>query len=406
MSSAKQENEDVKFLERYEEGPWPSHVTELKNTTYPLEYYAHGVKTKYTPWYSGSFKVKYVFSGILARRTRDGKASEVHFRTYSPAGRFLSTSYIKKIADIADKFGIGLVELGANTGAIVINIVPEKADEAVDVIRNYLGSDVGGSGDTFRESYACPGPALCEYACFDTIGAMDYFRSHPELYSYMNLQMFPYKIKLKFSGCPMDCATANTRSDFAFIGTWTGPPDVDHDALRGMVNSGKVDPEKLARECPSGAITWDQDRREVKVDGDRCLKAMNCIKTAFPAIKPGKNKKVALLGGGHAQGHYGPRLSWGYALLDSPEEALPFILEVIPKYMETAPRRHRTADMIIRNGYKVMGDIAQRTLPDKPKATPSSHPRFTTGIVLTEDEREGLREWSKSIMEKYERRRS
>ena len=406
LSSMEKKNDDTKILEAYEKGPWPSHVTELRNTTYPLGYYARGVKEKYTPWYSGSFKVKYVFSGILARRTRDGKASEVHFRTYSPSGRFLSTAYMKKIADIADKYGIGLVEFGGNTGAIVINIIPEKADEAVDVIRNYLGSDVGGSGDTFRESYACPGPALCEYACFDTIAAMDYFRSHPEIYRYLNLQMFPYKLKMKFSGCPMDCATSNTRSDFAFIGTWVGAPDVDQDALRSMVNSGKVDPQKLARDCPSGAMTWDSERREMKVDGDKCLKAMNCIKTAFPAIKPGKNRKVALLGGGHAQGHYGPRLSWGYALLDNPEEALPFMVEVIPKYVETAPRRHRMADMIMRNGYRVVGDVVQKTLPDKPKATPSSHPRFTTGIVLTEDEREGLKEWTTGLVQKYEGRRN
>ena len=62
------------------------------------------------------------------------------------------------------------------------------------------------------------------------------------------------------------------------------------------------------------------------------------------------------------------------------------------------------ADMIMRNGYRVVGDVVQKTLPDKPKATPSSHPRFTTGIVLTEDEREGLKEWSERLVEKYEGR--
>lgn len=398
--AAPKEKESMKILEAYEKGPWPSHITELRETSYPLDYYAEAVAKKYTPWYSGSFKVKYVFSGILARRTRDGKASEVHFRTYAPAGRFFSTSYIKKLADIADKYGIGLVEFGGNTGAVVINILPEKADEAVDVVRNYLGTDVGGSGDTFRESYACPGPALCEFALFDTISAMDYFRSHPEIYRYLNQQMFPYKLKFKFSGCPMDCATSNSRCDFAFIGTWVGAPDVDQGMLRNMVDSGKVNPQKLVKDCPSGAITWDGDRKEMKFDGDKCLKAMSCIRTAFPAIKPGKNRKIALLGGGHAHGHYGPRLSWGYALLDNPEEALPFIVEVVPKYMETAPRRHRIADMIMRNGYKVVGDIVQKTLPDKPKATPSSHPRFEPGVVLSEDEREELRDWSAKLVEK------
>ena len=393
--------EDLKALEKLEKGPWPSHVTELKKTKYPIEYYAWGVMHKYSPWYSGSFRVRYVFSGILARRSRDGKVAEVHFRTYSPAGRFLSTSYLKKIAYIAENYGIGLIEFAGNTGAIVINIQPDKADQAVDAIRNIMGSDVGGSGDTFREFYACPGPALCEFALYDTLAAMDFFRSHPEIYKFLNTQLFPYKIKMKFSGCPFDCAGANARSDFTFIGTWVGAPEVDQERLREMIKSGKVDPKRLVKNCPSGAISWDEERQQLKIDGDKCLKAMNCIKEAFPAIKPGKNKKIALLVGSHAQAHYGPRLSWGVALLDDYKEALPFILKVVDIYSNSAPRRHRLADLILRRGFRIISEAAKETLPDKPKATPSSHLRFTTGAVLSEDERQMYTEWAKSLVNEY-----
>lgn len=394
-------DKDMKMLESLEKGPWPSHVTELKKTKYPVEYYAWGVSHKYSPWYSGSFRVKYVFSGILARRSRDGKVSETHFRTYSPAGRFLSTSYLKKLVEVADNYGIGLVEFAGNTGSIVVNIQSEKADSAIDAIRAIMGSDVGGSGDTFRELYACPGQALCEYAIYDTMQAMDFFRSHPQIYKYLNTQMFPYKLKFKFSGCPLDCATANARSDFSFIGTWVGAPDVDQAALRVMIESGKVNPKELVDKCPSGAISWDNEKREVKIDGSKCLKAMNCIKQAFPAIKPGKDRKIALLVGSHAQAHYGPRLSWGVALLDNYQEAVPFVLKTIDAYMDNAPRRHRLADLILRKGYRIISDIAQETLLDKPKATPSSHLRFTTGVVLSEDERQEYTEWSKELVREY-----
>ncbi|WP_367834314.1 hypothetical protein [Vulcanisaeta sp. JCM 16159] len=126
------------MLEYLEKGPWPSYVTELKKTKYPLEPYAEGLARKYTPWYSGSFRVRYVFSGILARRSRDGKFVEIHFRTYAPAGRFYSTSYLRKVVEVAKRYGIGLVEFGGNTGALVMNMIAEKADEAVDAIRTIM----------------------------------------------------------------------------------------------------------------------------------------------------------------------------------------------------------------------------------------------------------------------------
>ena len=391
----------MKMLEYLEKGPWPSYVTELKKTNYPIEAYAEGLARKYTPWLSGSFRVRYVFSGILARRSRDGKFVEIHFRTYAPAGRFYSTSYLRKVVDVAKKYGIGLLELGGNTGALVMNMIAEKADEAVDAIRTIIGTDVGGSGDTFREFYACPGPALCEFALYDTLHAMDYVRSHPAIYRYLNTQMFPYKVKFKFSGCPMDCATANSRADIALIGTWVGPPEVDQGLFRKMVEEGRINPKEIVDSCPSKAITWDEEKKELRIDGSKCLKAMNCIRKAFPAIKPGRNRKIALLIGAHAQGHFGPKLARAVALLDSIEEVIPFAVELINRYMELAPRRHRIGDMIIRRGFKVISEVADKTLPNKPKGTPSTHLRISIGAVLTDDERKLFEDWSKQLVNEY-----
>jgi len=391
----------MKMLEYLEGGPWPSYVKELRKTKYPIEAYAEGLAKKYTPWLSGSFRVRYVFSGILARRSRDGKFVEIHFRTYTPAGRFYSTSYLRKVIEVAKKYGIELLELGGNTGALVMNMIAEKADEAVDAIRTIIGTDVGGSGDTFREFYACPGPALCEFALYDTLHAMDYVRSHPAIYRYLNTQMFPYKIKFKFSGCPMDCAMANSRADFALIGTWVGAPEVDQGLLRKMVEEGKINPKELVESCPSKAIAWDEERKELRIDGSKCLKAMNCIRRAFPAIKPGRNRKIALLVGAHAQGHFGPKLGRAVALLDSIEEVIPFATELINKYMELAPRRHRIGDMIIRRGFKVISEVADKTLPNKPRGTPSAHLRISIGAVLTDDERKMYEDWSRSLVKEY-----
>jgi sulfite reductase alpha subunit len=74
---------------------------------------------------------------------------------------------------------------------------------------------------------------------------------------------YPYKFKIKFSGCPMDCARAQ-RADIGFIGTLEGAPEVDSGLFRRFVEEGRVDPRDLVSGCPSGAITWDEERRDLR----------------------------------------------------------------------------------------------------------------------------------------------
>jgi len=44
-----------------------------------------------TMWAAGSAKIRYVYTGFIARRTRDGKISELHFRVWQPSGYLYST---------------------------------------------------------------------------------------------------------------------------------------------------------------------------------------------------------------------------------------------------------------------------------------------------------------------------
>jgi sulfite reductase alpha subunit len=76
--------------------------------------------------------------------------------------------------------------------------------------------------------------------------------------------------------------------------------------------------------CPAGAISWDPEKKELKIDGSRCKKSMHCIRAAFPAIKPGKERRVAVLVGGGSKGRYGPKLGWfiGYLKPDEVQKAI------------------------------------------------------------------------------------
>ncbi|MCX8137836.1 MAG: sulfite reductase, dissimilatory-type subunit alpha, partial [Pyrobaculum aerophilum] len=211
-------------LKELEKGPWPSHVTELRKTRYPLHVYGVGLVARKSPWGPAAVKVEYVNTGVLSRWARDwvpGGGSEVHFRVFHTPGKFLRTDFVRKITKISRELGVGLIELVGQTGALVLNLTPETAEQMVDALRE-IGTDVGGSGDAIRALNACVGPALCEFALYDTLKWYAEFHKGKRVNDNIVTPNYPYKFKIKFSGCPFDCTRAVHRADFGFIGVWEG----------------------------------------------------------------------------------------------------------------------------------------------------------------------------------------
>ncbi|MEM0111926.1 MAG: dissimilatory-type sulfite reductase subunit alpha [Candidatus Parvarchaeota archaeon] len=341
------------YLKELEKGPWPSHVTELRKTRYPVHIYGVGLVARKSPWAPGFYKVEYLNTGVLVRYARDwvpGGGAEIHFRVFNTPGKFLKSDFARKLIKVSKELGVGLIELIGQTGNIVLNLTFETAEDMVDALRS-IGTDVGGSADAIRALNACVGPALCEFALYDTLKWYATFYRDKRVNDNIVSPNFPYKFKPKFSGCPLDCARA-ARGDIGFIGVWEGAPEVDLELFRKKVESGEVDPVKLAEECPSGAITWDPEKKELKINGSRCKKSMNCIRKAFPAIKPGKNRKVAVTIGGGSKGRYGAKLGWfiGYLRPDQVKEAIDLMFKVIEVWDSEAPAKFRVGDWVMQIG--------------------------------------------------------
>ena len=390
----------LEVLERLENGPWPSHVTELKKSGYPIEAYAKGLGQGVSPWFGGSARIPYVYVGFIARRTKDGRHTELHFRIYHPSGQIYRTDDLRKFLDFSDKFGLGLVETVGQTGDLVVPIRPELADGAVDAVRS-LGTDLGGTGDTFRDTAVCVGPALCEYALFDSLAARDHYFRLPAVYEKLSSQLFPFKIKLKASACPMDCARAVQRSDFAFVGVWEGAPAVDPTALRSKTETGEVSPDELVARCPGKAIRWEA-AEGLSIDGAKCQKSMNCIRAAFPAIRAGAKRKVAFLVGGNAKGRFGPKMAKPVALLDDPAEAGEFMVRLIDYWADRAPHKDRLGDLFVREGFSHVVDMFKTSLPVEPVGQPASATRIVTSSVLSDADRERYSAWADTIAKEYE----
>jgi sulfite reductase alpha subunit len=387
------------YLKELEKGPWPSHVAEMRKTEYPLRVYGVGLVARKSPWGPSVVKTKRL-TGVLARVARDwvpGGGEEVHFRVFHTPGKFLPTDYLRKIIQISREYGVGLIEAIGQTGAMVINVKSKDvADKMIDALRE-AGTDVGGSGDAIRELNACVGPALCEFALFDTLKWFVEFRKDKRVHDAIAVPGFPYKFKIKISGCPMDCARAN-RADLGFIGVWKGAPEVDQELLRKKIEAGEVDPQKLVANCPSGAISWDPEKKELKIDGARCKKSMHCIRAAFPAIKPGKERRVAVLVGGGSKGRYGPKLGWfvGYLKPDEVQKAIDLTFKVIEPWDKEAMAKVRVGDYILMEGLYRFIEKAGIDLEDTPKIV-EKLPDNVPYRVLPEEERKKFAEFAEKI---------
>ena len=325
-----------KILDKLEEGPWPSYVKELRNSGYPIDDYPQGHASELSPCFGGYARIPCVFVGFIARRTRDGKHTELHFRVYHPSGQIYKTDDLRKLLDVSDKYGLGTVEAVGQTGDLIMPMRADLANQAVDELRA-MGTDLGGTGDTFRDTAVCVGPALCEYALFDSLAVRDYYFKYPEVYNKLSTQLFPFKIKLKVSACPLDCSRAAHRSDFGFVGFWEGAPAIDAKLFQEKFEKGEVCPADLEKQCPGHAIKWDMNTLPLSIDGKKCRKSMNCIRHSFPAIKAGPNRKVAFMIGGNAKGRFGPKMTKPVAVLDNAEQAGPFMVKLIEYWSDRSP---------------------------------------------------------------------
>src|SRR3990172_7407807 len=283
------------LCDELERGPWPSHVTELKKTRYHLQMYEESLSLRQTQWgFGGYVSLPGVAAGFAIRASaRPEIAKGANFvrvlpprppappetakgatfvRVPPPAGNFYSAAMLSKVCDIADRYAYGLLHLHSTGGNIeILGIPTERLLEVVSAL-NAQGLDVGSTGDAYRNTVECVGPARCDAALIDTLGIRDaWFR---RFLDDVQFPRFPHKLKVKISGCPNDCTRSVQKSCIALIGVFRDAPKLDHEQLAAWV-SGGGDIAHIARTCPAQAMEWDG--RRLTIDQEACTHCMYCI---------------------------------------------------------------------------------------------------------------------------------
>ncbi len=302
------------LLDQLEDGPWPSFVTGLKrlrdskDKQYSpmmndlLGQLEQSYETRTGYWKGGTVSVYGYGGGIIPRFSEVAEkypeSKEFHtLRVMPPPGFHYTTDILRKICDVWERHGSGLIAFHGQSGDIMFQgCTTENTQKAFDEL-NELGFDLGGAGPALRTAMSCVGQARCEQSCFNEArahrGIINKFLDE------MHRPALPYKFKFKFSGCGNDCVNAIHRADFAVIGTWRDDMKVNQEEVKAHVAKvgRKYMIDTVISMCPTRALSLNDDDT-LDVDNKSCVRCMHCINVMTKALSPGDDRGASIFIGG------------------------------------------------------------------------------------------------------------
>ncbi|HEY0887201.1 MAG TPA: dissimilatory-type sulfite reductase subunit alpha [Ramlibacter sp.] len=376
-------------LDQLEGGPWPSFVTGLKRLAQDKDYMVDvlgtletSYRTKKGYWKGGTVGVFGYGGGVIPRFTelKDEHekpvfpdAAEFHtLRVQPPPGMHYTSDILRKMCDIWERHGSGLIAFHGQSGDIMFQGArTDKVQDAFDEI-NQLGFDLGGAGPAVRTSMSCVGAARCEQSCYDEAKAhrtvINTFTDD------IHRPALPYKFKFKFSGCPNDCMNSIQRADMAVIGTWRDNMRSDETLARKWFDKHGMNElvNDVVTRCPTKAIMLKEvkdvrtgpkitsvqvsDTHALEIDNGDCVRCMHCINVMTGALAHGTDTGATILVGGKRTLKIGDLMGTvvvPFMPLKTEEDYAALVdlgQRVIDFFAENALEHERTGEMIERIG--------------------------------------------------------
>ena len=389
-------------LDQLEDGPWPSFITGIKHLRDDdksknkemmndlLGQLEHSYQNKMGYWKGGTVSVFGYGGGIIPRFSEVAEkfpaSKEFHtLRVQPPAGFHYTTDVLRKLCDIWEEHGSGLIAFHGQSGDIMFQgCSTENVQPAFDEL-NKIGFDLGGAGPALRTSMSCVGHARCEMSCYNEQKA--HRETINEFLDEMHRPALPYKFKFKFSGCPNDCVNAIHRADFAVIGTWRDDIKVNQEEVKKYVDEvgRKYAIDSVINMCPTRALSLNDDDT-LDIDNESCVRCMHCINVMKKALSPGDDKGASVLIGGKRSLKVGDLMGTvikPFVKLETDEdydELVEFAGECMDFFAENALEHERIGETIDRIGLPAFLEA----VGVEPDPNMVNHPR-TSSYVRTDD---------------------
>lgn len=355
---------DTPMMDELEKGPWPSFVKEIRRAGEKsatardlINILELSYNDKKTHWkHGGVVGVRGYGAGVIGRYVDmpDKFPGVAHFHTVrvnQTSGFVYSTQGLGEIMDIWDKRGSGMTNMHGSTGDMVLLGTTSDELDPIFTDISQKGWDLGGSGSDLRTPSCCIGPARCEYAMIDTLAITREMTNYYQ--DELHRPAFPYKFKIKVSGCANDCVASIARSDLSIIGTWKNDIRIDQAEMANYAKSGGIDIVKeVMMMCPTQCIDWDGSKMEI--DNPNCVHCMHCINKLSKALRVGTDQGATILLGAKAPIVEGAMLASvivPFMKLEEPFENLKELIEALWEvWDEDGKNKERIGEFMERMG--------------------------------------------------------
>ncbi|MDR2743247.1 MAG: 4Fe-4S binding protein [Treponema sp.] len=212
--------------------------------------------------------------GFMRQRQKD------HFSMrLKVIGGQLSAAQVRKIGEVADKYGRGYIHLTSRQGVEI----PFIALEDIDRVKEDLaagGVNVGVCGPRVRTITACQGSGVCPSGIIETSGLAE------ELDKRYFGQELPHKFKIGITGCKNNCLKAE-ENDLGIKGGIFPQWDKGACTFCGLCEAA----------CPVKLILVDKENRDLSFDEKGCVYCGKCVKGCPADAWKGKNGYLLSFGG-------------------------------------------------------------------------------------------------------------
>lgn len=257
-----------------------------------------------------------------------------------------TSEQLKKLAEIAEKYGKGWVHLSVRQGVEIPFVEIENFDSLVKELEE-VGLSMGACGPRVRVVVACPGSSICPYGLGNTKDLAK--KIDARLYGRGGL---PHKFKVGVSGCPSACAKPQ-ENDLGFLGV----VEPIFDEVEGECISCGL----CVETCPTGAITLNEEEKPV-IDYSKCSSDGRCVSICPTSAIRKKREGWRVFVGGKFGRH--PQLGLFFTDYVSDEEALEIGEKVLSAYKRLGKKKERLREVIERLGLeKFKQEVLQGETP-------------------------------------------
>ncbi|AZT90622.1 4Fe-4S dicluster domain-containing protein [Caldicellulosiruptor changbaiensis] len=260
-------------------------------------------------------------------------------------GGRLSAEQLKKIYEVANKYGRGYVHLTARQG-VEIPFIKLEDIEAVKKELSEAGLEPGACGPRVRTITACQGSSICPNGIIDTTELAN------ECDKRYYAQELPHKFKIGITGCGNNCLKAE-ENDLGIKGAVKPEWEKSSCTFCGLCQAV----------CPTKAIQIDEKNKEITIDRDKCTYCGRCVKSC--PTNSWKGKPGYLL---HFGGMFGNNIALGKQILPilfSKEDVHKVIQATLEFYKKYGKQGERFRNTIERVGWDIFKKELEKAIENK-----------------------------------------